>query len=131
MLFPEQLGGVDVDALKEEHIPVEPQMGLWCFEQFAAEFVALQKSEAADLYVEHKDLEPWLNLWGEQALWTREGVEPYVGGWCKAQWPEAFGDLDPVSKFEFYAQENGGHVPVESFHGRDVSVSVRGGRDHR
>merc|ERR1719399_2517572 len=116
MQFPDQLHAIDADDVREEHVPVEPHFGLWCFDQFAHEFVALQKEESeAALYVEHEDLEPFLQQWGDQALWSKTDIEPYVGGWCKAQWHGAFGGLDPVTKYEFYVEENGRDLSLEPY----------------
>lgn len=120
--FPEALNEFDGYSMlammaSDKHEKIEPYVGDWCFDQFP-QLDVLDKNEAINnLYESHKQLEPFLEEWGQNSmeLVSDEAkdhlidIEPYIGAWCAEQYPEQLGDLVPT----IYVDVQESHVKFE------------------
>jgi hypothetical protein len=84
----------DVDSadedIRSDHIPIEPELGNWCYSQFPASMPAGRADTVKKLRASHVRIEKWLKRWADEAAKTENAarsvsLEPFAAGWCSEQ----------------------------------------------
>ena len=122
--FPDELvefDGYEMAAMVRKtegsHVKLEPFLGEWCFDQFPQVLPSTRReNEVSKLYKNHKQVKPYLRSWGVDSSRASKpfliSLEPCIGRWCAAQFPNELGTLsrDPQA---FFNDARDAHVKLE------------------